>query len=82
MTTMKMCMMITKNKKQDMKYLKSLNENKIANAIQNAIDEYYMEDNFDSIETISRLTGLDYDLVVTTLEISTQENAMENLMEH
>jgi len=74
--------MITKNKKQDMKYLKSLNENKIANAIQNAIDEYYMEDNFDSIETISRLTGLDYDLVVTTLEISTQENAMENLMEH
>ena len=53
-----------KMKKENMKHI---NESKIADAIQNAIEEFYYDDNSDSIETIS--------------DISTAENAMENLME-
>ena len=67
-----------KMKKENMKHI---NESKIADAIQNAIEEFYYDDNSDSIETISELTGLSYDLVVSILDISTAENAMENLME-
>jgi hypothetical protein len=62
--------------------MKNINESKIADEIENAIDMYYMEDNMDSVETISQLTGLGYDQVSTILDTSTQEDAMENLMSY
>ena len=62
--------------------MKNINESKIADEIENAIDIYYMEDNMDSVETISQLTGLGYDQVSTILDTSTQEDAMENLMSY
>ncbi len=82
---------LTKNEreqfKNNLKYRKNetknemkLNEGRVKEEIQNMIEKYYMEDNFDSIETLTKLTGLDYDQVSTILDISTVENAMENLM--
>ena len=59
-----------------------INESKVADAIQDAIEKYYMEDHADSVETISQLTGIDYDLVSATLDISTEEDAMKNLMDN
>jgi len=59
-----------------------INESKIADELENAINMYYMEDNVDSIETISQLTELDYDQVSSILDTSTYENAMENLMSY
>jgi hypothetical protein len=67
-----------KNKKnENMK----LNEGKVKQTLQDAIDEYYLEDNGDAVDIISQLTGLNFDQVITTLDISSQENAMKNLME-
>lgn len=57
-----------------------LNEGKIKEEIQNMIEKYYMEDNIDCIDTLTKLTGLNYDQVSTILDYSTEENAMENLM--
>jgi len=80
---------LTKNEREQLqnciKYRKNenmkLNEGKVKQALQDAIDEYYLEDNGDAVDIISQLTGLNFDQVITILDISSQDNAMENLME-
>jgi len=67
-----------KMKKENMKHI---NESKIADAIQDAIEQYYVDDNFDSAEKLRDLLGLPISIIVEILEKSTPENAMENLME-
>ena len=64
------------NKNENMK----LNEGKIKQALQDAIDEYYLEDSADAVNTISELTGLNFDQVITILDTSSQDNAMENII--
>jgi len=57
--------------------LSSIDEDRL----QDAIDRYYFQDDSDSIEEMEKITGLTFDRIITTLDISTYENALDNLLE-
>lgn len=59
-----------------------LNESKIAEAIQQAIEDH-MNGDMDSIETITHLSGLDSELIINILNkytISDYDGAFEEIM--
>ena len=64
---------------KNFKEFKTINESKIADVLQQSIENWYNGSN-DEMETLTELTGLDEETIVSILLHSDYEDVMQNLM--